>query len=177
MKKLLVIVMSLVLMILVVGCDGNTSSNATPEEIMNGVIEKIEGLLRDQGYGDEDFEEEALPGYSIVDFTNKDDIDFFPYDGVLDLDKIEGGFIISSNSMLNADQIVVIKVSDSSYLATIKAHFEENKESQAELFESYSPSQFEKIQNTIIEIHGDFIFYITFENAEDIEAVILNIIK
>ncbi len=176
MKKILALTIVL-LLFLMVGCGAKESADVSTGSILEGFIEKIADDLKGQGYSDDDFEEELLPGYIVIDFNDAEQAGFSSYPDMFDMDKIDGGFEIKGSSFMSADKILVFKVNDTNYLNTIKAALEEDLQAQKDLWESYNPSQFEKVENTIFEIEGNYLYYITYENAEALEQVILNKIK
>lgn len=178
MKKILVGILVLSMLILV-GCSSSDgASGGNIETVMDSIVERIQSDLRENGYGDDDFEMEDLPGYVVVDLMNEEEREYTAFAGdVLDFSKIEGAFSIQAAMMLNADRIYVFQVKDSSYLSEIKAVLEVEKEAQYELWESYLADQFEKVKNTIFETEGNFLYYITYPDAEAIETIILDDIK
>ncbi len=172
MKKVLIVLVILSLF-LVVGCSSSDSGQEVNfDQVLNDVVEKISQDLRDQGYTDDDFADETLPSYVIIDLTSNG-----LYDGLIDFTKVSAAFTIRASWDTNADRITVFEVSDKSYLNTIKGILEEENSSQREIWESYIPEQFKKVRDTIMEIEGNIIYYITYEDAEAIEDVILNALK
>lgn len=177
MKKI-VVVFAVLSLILMVGCSssGGSGNDVDMNQVMENVIARISEDLKEAGYTDADFEAEVLPGYFVIDLKDEE-LDFNPYDGLIDLDKVEGGFTIQAAMMLNADRIIVFKVSDSDYLEELKGILEEEKQGQYDMWEQYLPDQFEKVKETIFEVEGDLIYYITYQDAEDIESIILDSLK
>ena len=175
MKRVFIglLVFSLMLM---VGCssDGaNGDTDINTDQLLENLIEKISSDLRAVGYTDDDFQGEELPGYIVIDLTDEE-LEFSPYVDIIDFDKVEGAFTIQAAMMLNSDRITVFKVSDDSYLSEIKTILEEEKQGQYDMWREYLQDQFAKVEKTILEVEGNLIYYITYEDAEGIEDVILN---
>lgn len=83
---------------------------------------------------------------------------------------MEEGFVIKASMMVSSDQIALIKAAPGK-METIQEALEAELASQLALWESYLADQAEKVQNAIITIRGDIIIYITYPDAEAIEAV------
>lgn len=138
------------------------------------MVEKISLSLREMGYTDDDFADEILPGYLVLDLKSENPN---PYNGLIDFDKVEAAFTIRSGWDTNADRITVFKLTDLNYLSVIKNVLEEEKAGQYEIWEQYIQEEFHKVKNTLIEIEGNLVYYITYSDAEEIEQIILNSFK
>lgn len=168
MKKIISILALSLIVLLLVGCSDKTpAANASVEDIYTSIKDQIGQDLRDTGFGDADFEAEELPGYTLIDLKGPDAEYALPE---LNKDDVEAGFVIKASMMLNSDQIVIIKAAPGK-IEPVKEALEAELASQLALWESYLADQAEKVQNAIITVQGDFLVYITYPDAEAIEAI------
>jgi len=169
-KKFSTIAAVLAIVILAAGCGG--SKPAATEISMTDLLEDIKDLiaedLREQGCTDQDFEAEELPGYAITDLKSEEGQWALPEGS----DDAVEGFMIKAG-MLNADQIIVLKATPGK-AESFKSIFEAQKTSQLDMWESYAPQQAVKVEDTIIDVQGDYVIYITYADADGIEALFNN---
>ena len=172
MKKLLVLALVLGLSVgLLAGCnnggDGGDGSDKEVSDILDAIRDKIIADLRSQGWTDEDFEDDPLPGYTLEE-VGADDLGFgeglFVKAGV-----IRAGF-------LNADEIMVFEAKPGK-ANELKAFLETYLQERLEFWRDYNEMQAEKIENAIVKIQGNFVYYIVYEDAAGIDAAIGEVLK
>ena len=164
--KILVVAVVAVLALFLVACqpqDVNGGGEVKLEDIRAALVEQIATMLREQGYTDEDFKWSELPGMDIVDEMTGDD--FGIETGV------ETGFAIRAGMGLSPDDIVVIKITGDK-ADEIKATIKEGNQQKYEFFVDYNPAGASKIQTAIVEVYGDYVINIIFDDAEAIQAII-----
>jgi len=168
LKKLVALLVLLVFAVMVVGCNGGgQGTDISVDDLYEAIKDQIIEDLRDLGFGDEDFAVEEIPGYTYYDLKG-DDADYVLTE--MDKDLVEEGFVIKATMMLNSDQIVVIKAA-SGKIDEVKAALETEQDNQLAMWEDYLADQAEKVRNTIIAVQGDYIIYVTYPDADAIEAI------
>lgn len=168
MKKISAVIALLLCSLLIAGCNGQPAGgNASVEELYNEIKGHISEDLRNLGFGDDDFDAEELPGYAVIDLKGEE-ADWVLAE--LNKDDVQEGFVIKAAMMLNSDQIILIKAAPGK-VNEIKAVLEAEHAAQLDLWENYLADQAVKVRDTIISVQGDFIIYITYPDAEGIEAI------
>lgn len=98
---------------------------------------------------------------------------YFSLDGA----EYEGYIVYTADSVMNVDELLIVKVSDSSQLGTLETVVNNRLEEQIRNFDGYGTNQSELLQNAIILERGDYFFYGVSENVEQWEDVFLSCIK
>ena len=174
MKKIGIVIALLMSGVLLFGCaGGGSATEGSIEEVLEALKEAITEDLREIGFTDADFDAEELPGYIITDILGEGG-EYV----LMEMDKglVEEGYIIAASMMLNSDQVIVIKAA-SGKVNDVKAALEAEHAAKLALWEDYLADQAEKVRNTIIEVEGDFIYYITYPDAEGLEEVIIEALQ
>lgn len=78
---------------------------------------------------------------------------------------------IMAGSGATADEIFIVEASDSTKASEIKTAMEDRKKQQSELFESYNPSENDKIQKCIIETKGNYAFFAICNDSDKAKKI------
>jgi hypothetical protein len=95
----------------------------------------------------------------------------------LDGSEYEGYLVYTADSVMNVDELLIVKVSDSSQLDDLSEVVNERLEEQLQNFDGYGTNQTELLQNAIVLERGDYFFYGVSENVEQWEEIFLSCIK
>jgi hypothetical protein len=76
-----------------------------------------------------------------------------------------------STASLGVDEVLVVKVRDTSDLDDVKDAVESRVKSQEKVFESYGPDQMKLLGNAVIETRGKYLFYCVSNDATKYEEV------
>lgn len=87
------------------------------------------------------------------------------YDGVL---------LYSSTSSMQADEVLLVKVKSADQMNTVQGAVEEHVESRLNDFEGYAPDQVELLDNHVMVIRGDYLFFAVSADAEQYREAFVN---
>lgn len=151
--------------ILLAACGSNDKEgNASVD--LEGLFEDIKETVKADGDGD-------LTGMVEGDLLEADDPMIEMIAGELDISDtdIKEGYVLASAMNINADEIILLEAKEAEAIAELEGKLEDYLEMQHNVWESYLPDQFAKVENTIIKSKGNYIIYITYEEPEKIEKV------
>lgn len=98
--------------------------------------------------------------------------DYFPVFGI-EADKVEDSvFYIAENPSSSADEAAVFKAVDEAYAKTLERIFKARIQAQAQLAESYSIEQYDKIKNTQIKRNGCYVYYVVSESGAELTEML-----
>ena len=94
--------------------------------------------------------------------------DYFPVFGI-EAEKVEDSvFYIAENPSSSADEAAIFKAVDETYAKTLERIFKARIQAQAQLAQSYSIEQYDKIKSTQIKRNGCYVYYVVSESGADI---------
>ena len=176
MKKIISLSLIIISLFALVGCTERVNENGAVS--FNDVVENIKDVIREDlkgfGYTDEDFAGEELPGYFELDLRNEEDRAMFD---IFNENDFDDAYVIQPMMNLSSNLIIIVKAKDSASVNNLKEGLEEVRDSQESLWSQYLPDQYEKVKNNIIKVEGDYLIYITYDDAEKIEEVFVNTLK
>ena len=82
--------------------------------------------------------------------------------------KAEGIVYYDNDNVMNVSELLIVKLHDEADAAEFKSAVEERVEKQKALFKSYAPDQYALLNNSVIEVSGNTVFYCTAKNADDV---------
>ncbi|MBC8590918.1 DUF4358 domain-containing protein [Wansuia hejianensis] len=144
------IIMLVIIIFIITGC---SSKNTIDSNISFKDLEtKIKGIANMSNMNVGDMESlESLYG------INKDEIEDFIF--------------YTSTTNIKADEIVVLKVKDSSKIDEIKAKISKRIDEQTMKFQDYLPEEYYLIEKHILKSKNDCILFVILEEAENVEKV------
>lgn len=144
MKKILVVILAFAMIFSFTACADKKAKNPDVSEIMNAVKKDIK--FEDMA----DIEKEKIKTYIDIN-----------------LDEVEQLKYIIAGDGITADEVLIVKVKDGTDTSDIKSKIEKSRENKKELFKSYSPEEMPKIESSVLEIKGNYVFYaITSDNSK-----------
>ncbi len=79
-------------------------------------------------------------------------------------------------SIMECETLLIICLNDGSQGDALIEKIENQRTRLMNLFQSYAPDQYELLANSILDIKGNYVFYIVSENAEDIAQLFVDCI-
>ena len=78
----------------------------------------------------------------------------------------EGVTLYAPASDMNAEELLVIKLQDSSQADSVTQAINSRLETQMNSFEGYGVEQYDLLENHVLDVQGNFILYIVHPDAE-----------
>ena len=126
------------------------AADVTPTEIVNAVLTEVpitSGL--EKGMGD------------ISDFYSD-----------IDASQIEGASFVICASGAYPDEIAVMKCTDSSAAASVKASFEKRLASQSELYSTYTPDEMYKLETAEVYTIGNYAILLAVSDNDRAKEIV-----
>ena len=96
----------------------------------------------------------------------------------IDASKIsESVWYMSENPSLNADEVAIFKLSDSSYADTLAGIFRDRISRQLEVAKTYSPDEAGKLEKAEVVVAGSYVYYCVGKASDAMMAVFKTLIK
>ncbi|MCK4260775.1 MAG: DUF4358 domain-containing protein [Halanaerobiales bacterium] len=156
MKKVLFVAIAVLMVFVVVGCSGQTS-NVPVKDILENIKEEVQIPM--SGEIDLKTDENAAEMYNI------------------NLEDIEEGMVYRAMINIRADEIIILKAKDKSKVAGLEEALKEVYNARHNLWKTYLPQEFEKVENHILKTQGKYLILIISEDSEKVEEVFDNTIK
>jgi len=167
MKKLMTALLCLCTLALC-ACGGATQ-DVDFASVKQAVIDVMEADLREGGFGDDAFTEEApLPGYMIMGMES---VEYLPV--VLDADQVKDVAVFMAMINVRSDLIMLVEAKDEAAAKAVEAAYGDTKAQQEQVWGTYLPDQYEKVKNTKIGRVGNLVYYVTYDDAAAVENAIL----
>lgn len=110
-------------------------------------------------------DQEALEEVNELGFKKSYGLAEADYDGVL---------LYSSASSMQADEVLLVKVKNADQMSMVQQAVEERVESRQNDFEGYAPDQAELLNNHVLVIRGDYLFFAVSAEAEQYRDAFVN---
>lgn len=98
---------------------------------------------------------------------------YFSLDGA----EYEGYMVYTAASLMNVEELLIVKVSDDDQFNALETAVNERLEEQINNFDGYGTEQMELLNHAVITERGDYFFYCVSENAAQWEEVFLSVIQ
>lgn len=95
----------------------------------------------------------------------------------LDSSQYEGYMLYVSDNLMNVDEMLIVKISDTSQLNELEDAVNEHLDGQIRNFHGYGTNQEALLQNAVIQERGKYFFYAVSDRAEQWEEVFLSCIR
>lgn len=168
MKKIKLLMMTLLITVLAVGCSkGSEQGGETGETSPKQIITKIQETLS-KAY-DMPLEDGVLSGYFLTDMTNEEEM--LMYEGIFNSEDIKSGYILQPMMNVKSELIIVTEAKDAESAENIKASYEKVLSDQDAMWSRYLPDQYELVKANKIQTQGNYVLYVTSSQAEEIVKV------
>lgn len=165
MKKLLILLMSVVTLIAFTGCgQKETVKNVPVRDIITSIESEVESV---SGLTELDFSKEELSEFDMMT------IEAFGFN----LEDIEEGIMKYPMINLQADEVIIIKAKDETKIPAITEALQGHIENQMAAFENYVPKNYELIKNHVLKTEGNYILLAISTDAAKIDEIFTNALK
>lgn len=89
----------------------------------------------------------------------------------IDPEDLEEFSLYVPKSNIEANEIGIFKIEDSTNLGEIKAKIEKRLEEQAAIFKDYLPEEYYLTENSLLKTKDDYILFVIYEDVELIEKI------
>ena len=113
----------------------------------------------------------AVAGSISTDNAAKSPVRYLKKNFGLNAEDYEGVLIYTPTTNMHANEMLLIKLRDTSQADSVRAAIEERISSQLNIFEGYAPDEVNLLNNAIVDVRGNYIFYITDDNAQKADEV------
>ncbi|MEG0384993.1 MAG: DUF4358 domain-containing protein [Solibacillus sp.] len=159
MKKMMVIMLTMVLALVVSACSGNktstTDDKTTTIEASKSAKEMTEQMVKE-------VEQPALMELTAEDLKNL-------YN--LDAAKLEDFSVRIPMMNVKSNEIAIFKVKDPNDVAEVVAAIKVRAENAMKPFEQYLPDQYENAKNHKIITKGNYVLFVISDQADELIAV------
>lgn len=95
----------------------------------------------------------------------------------LDYEQYDSHLYYKGKEALSVDEVLIIKVHEKTDLDGVKDAVEKRIDSQKATFDGYGPAQVALLSNAVMITRGNYLFYCTGKNAEELEEVFCDVIQ
>lgn len=91
----------------------------------------------------------------------------------LDPAEYEGFLLYTPTTNMGAEELLVVKLADVSQQDAVVAAIENRITTQMDSFEGYAQTQYEMLQNAVVEVRGNYILFISAEDTAPVREAFL----
>ena len=81
----------------------------------------------------------------------------------------EGVVLYSPISNMDAQELLLVKLSEENQAQSLLSAVEERLSSQKNIYEGYAPAQYALCENAVIDLKGNYLLFVVHENADQID--------
>lgn len=154
MKKGILSIIITAIIVLCTACGNTASASASAGEMTAEILKDFSSDLMTE------VSSERMPSYYNLDLELLEEYSVY-IDG-------SGGF---------ADELAIFKVKNEKDIETVKQSIQSRLEDRKKVFESYSPEEFDKLQNCVIKEQGAYILFSVSDDNSTVEKCFLSFFK
>lgn len=94
----------------------------------------------------------------------------------LNANDYEGVTLYAPVTNMDAEELLIIKLKDSSQAETVTKAVQTRLKAQKSSFEGYGVEQFDLLENHVLDVQGNFILYIVHPNADKADLAFRDIL-
>lgn len=173
MKRIITLAVVALTLFTMVGCS-KQEANVPVNEIMDSITAQITADMIEGGVPEDRFVDGNIPGFGLIDLKSEEENPFASMFESFNEEDLAEGQILMQMMSVKSDLIIVLKAEDESKVQTLIESLEDQLQTQDNIWSSYLPDQYAKVQNNIIKTNGNYLLYVTYENPEAIEAIFDN---
>lgn len=83
----------------------------------------------------------------------------------------EGTALYAPVSNMDAEELLVVKLKDSSQAESVQAAVEKRLQTQKDSFEGYGIEQFALLEDSVLDVRGNYILYVVHKDADKIKQI------
>ena len=92
----------------------------------------------------------------------------------LDPSEYEGFLLYTPTTNMGSEELLVVKLTDISQQDAVVAAIETRIATQMDSFEGYAQTQYEMLQNAVVEVQGNYILFISAEDTASVRQAFLD---
>lgn len=151
MKKVL-LCLSIALLVLMMGC---TSKDVALDDIKDKLKDTID----------------------FSNFSKEEDISYLSDIYDFDTDKVDSYEIYGSQTNLNTNAVLLLKLKDAKDASEFKEKIDEHKKNLVEIYQNYAPDQAKLVEDSVYEEHGKTIIFVISDKSEEVKKALAELYK
>ena len=105
------------------------------------------------------------------DHMTKEQVRFLKKYYGLNAEDYEGVLIYIPGTNMYANEVLLIRLSDISQTESVRSAIEERIDTQHNIFAGYAPEQTALLEQSVVDVRGNYILYVTDDDADRIDEV------
>ena len=92
----------------------------------------------------------------------------------LNVNDYEGVVLYISDSNMGAEELLIVKLADTSQAEAVESAVQTRIENQENSFEGYGEEQYQLLQEHVLEVEGNYVFFMVHKEAQKAQKAFLN---
>lgn len=84
----------------------------------------------------------------------------------IDPDAVEGLVYYANDDIMDVSELLIVKLTEDADTEAVRSSVEKHVSDQKNLFKNYAPDQYSLLNDSLIEVSGNTLFYCTAQNAD-----------
>jgi len=105
------------------------------------------------------------------DHMTKEQVRFLKKFYGLNAEDYEGVLIYVPGTNMYANEVLLIRLSDTSQADSVREAIEERIDTQHNIFAGYAPEQTALLEQSVVDVQGNYVLYVTDSDADRIDEV------
>lgn len=92
----------------------------------------------------------------------------------LNVNDYEGVVLYISDSNMGAEELLIVKLADTSQAEAVESAVQTRIENQENSFEGYGVEQYQLLQEHVLDVEGNYVFFMVHKDAQKAQKAFLN---
>lgn len=92
----------------------------------------------------------------------------------LNVNDYEGVVLYISDSNMGAEELLIVKLADTSQAEAVESAVQTRIENQENSFEGYGVEQYQLLQEHVLDVEGNYVFFMVHKDAQKAQNAFLN---
>ena len=92
----------------------------------------------------------------------------------LNVNDYEGVVLYISDSNMGAEELLIVKLADTSQAEAVESAVQTRIENQENSFEGYGVEQYQLLQEHVLDVEGNYVFFMVHKEAQKAQKAFLN---
>ena len=92
----------------------------------------------------------------------------------LNVNDYEGVVLYISESNMGAEELLIVKLADTSQAEAVESAVQTRIENQENSFEGYGVEQYQLLQEHVLDVEGNYVFFMVHKEAQKAQKAFLN---
>ena len=92
----------------------------------------------------------------------------------LNVNDYEGVVLYMSDSNMGAEELLIVKLADTSQAEAVESAVQTRIENQENSFEGYGVEQYQLLQEHVLDVEGNYVFFMVHKEAQKAQKAFLN---